>query len=179
MLSRIGLSENEAEVYLTLLKLGPLSAYAIAQRSGIYRPHVYDKLDTLIQKGLVSYVKEGKKKIFSPAPPSKVLDYLKEQEEGVKGNIRLFSSKLDALNKLYQLPKEDTKVEVFTGIEGLKLGLNDAWRSAKKEILIFGLNDERYNEALPVFMPQYFKQVKANGLRERVIAQKKKDIFRM
>ncbi|MBU0458740.1 hypothetical protein KKF03_04840, partial [Patescibacteria group bacterium] len=144
LLSKIGLSENEAKIYLVLLKLGPLSAYQIAQRTGIYRPHVYDKLSTLIQKGLVSYVQQGKKRIFSPAPPSKVLDYLKEQENDLKKDILLFSTNLDAFNIMYNLPKEDTKVDVFTSVEGLKLMLSDTWRSGNKEILIFGLDDTKY-----------------------------------
>ncbi|MBU1165702.1 hypothetical protein KKF81_02045 [Candidatus Micrarchaeota archaeon] len=177
LLSKIGLSENEAKIYLVLLKLGPLSAYQIAQRTGIYRPHVYDKLSTLIQKGLVSYVQQGKKRIFSPAPPSKVLDYLKEQENDLKKDILLFSTNLDAFNIMYNLPKEDTKVDVFTSVEGLKLMLSDTWRSGNKEILIFGLDDTKYNEALPVFMPQHFKRLKMNGLRERVITQKKKGTY--
>ncbi len=177
LLSKIGLSRNEADIYIVLLKLGPLSAYVIAQRTGIYRPHVYDKLNTLIQKGLVSFVQQGKTKIFSPAPPSKVLDYLKEQEESVKTDIRLFSSNLNMLDGLYHLPKEDTRVEVFSGIEGLKLRLNDTLNSADREILIFGLDDAKYNEALPTFMPQHFKRLKEKNLRERVIIQKSEDAF--
>lgn len=177
LLARIGLSENEVSVYLVLLRLGPLSAYEIAQKTGIYRPHVYDKLETLIKKGLVSYVQKGKKKIFSAAQPSKIMDYLKEKEEEVQEDIELLSDNLQKLEALHNLPKEDTRVEVFTGKEGLKLCLNNIWRAGGKELLAFGLDDSKYNEALPVFMPQYFKYLKEQGIRERIITQKKKGIF--
>ena len=177
LLSKIGLSKNETEVYLALLRLGPLSAYEIAQKTGIYRPHVYDKIETLAKKGLVSYVQKGKKKIFSAAPPSKIMDYLKEQEEDVKKDIELFEANLQHFNSLYNLPKEDIKVEVFTGKEGLKLNLNNIVRFANKEVLIFGLDDAKYNKELPVFMPQYFKRIKEGGVKERVITLKRKNIF--
>ena len=177
LLSKIGLSENEVSVYLALLRLGKLSAYEIAQRTGIYRPHVYDKLETLIKKSLVSYVQRGKKKIFSAAPPSKILDYLKEQEDEIKKDIKLLSENLTNLNSLYNVEKEDTKVQVFTGIEGLKLRINDTLESSRGEILVFGLDDAKYNELLPTFLMQHFKLLKAKGIKERIIAQKRKGAF--
>ncbi|MBI5227874.1 hypothetical protein HY988_04775 [Candidatus Micrarchaeota archaeon] len=132
LLSKIGLSGNEAEVYLMLLRLGPSSAYEIAQKTGIYRPHIYDKLETLMKKALVSYVQQGKKKIFYAAAPSKIMDYLKEQEKEVQQDIGLLSANMERLNALHNLPKEDTKVQVFTGIEGLKFRIDDTWRSSEK-----------------------------------------------
>lgn len=177
LLAKIGLSENETEVYLALLRLGPLSAYEIAQKTGIYRPHVYDKIETLIRKGLVSYVQQGKKKIFSAAPPSKIMDYLKEQEEAVGKDIALLNQNLSRLNALHHFAREDTKVSVFTGKEGLKLRINDTLDPGLREILVFGVDDEKYNEALPMFMPQHFKKLQALGIRERIIAQKKKNAF--
>ena len=177
LLAKIGLSENECEVYLALLKLGPLSAYEIAQKTGIYRPHVYDKIETLAKKGLVSYVQKGKKKIFSAAPPSKIMDYLKEQEKDVQEDIKLLADNLQHLSSLYSVSKEDTNVQVLIGVEGLKLRLKDTHETPHKENLIFGLNEEKYNKALPVFMPQYFKILKEKGIRERVITYKKKGVF--
>lgn len=179
LLAKIGLSVNEAEIYLTLLRLGPMSAYEIAKKTGIYRPHVYDKLDTLARKSLASYVQKGKKKIFSAAPPSKIMDYLKEQENDVKQDIKLLSDNMQNLTALYSLPKEDTRVQVFTGVEGLKLRIDDTYLStpAGGDILIFGLDDSKYNEALPVFLPQHFKRLKEKRIRERVITQKKKFMF--
>lgn len=177
LLSKIGLSENECEVYLALLRLGPLSAYEIAQKTGIYRPHVYDKIETLAKKGLVSYVQKGKKKIFSASQPTKIMDYLKEQEKDVQEDIEMLADNLQHLNSLYNISKEDTNVQVLTGIEGLKLRLKDTYETPHKENLIFGLDDAKYNEALPVFMPQYFKKLKEKGMKERVITYKKRGVF--
>ena len=177
LLAKIGLSENETHIYLALLKLGPLSAYEIAQKTGIYRPHVYDKLETLAKKALVSSVQKGKKKIFSASPPSKIMDYLKEQEAEIHNDITLLSSNMKYLNSLNTISKEDTKVHVFTGIEGLKMHIDDTFRCADKEILIFGLDDAKYNEVLPVFMPQHFKRLKEKRIKERVISKKKKGAF--
>ena len=53
-LKQIGLTDNEIKVYLTLLKIGPSIVSKIAERSGLYRPYVYDTLERLQEKALVS-----------------------------------------------------------------------------------------------------------------------------
>ncbi len=177
LLSKIGLGDKESEVYLILLKRGPLSAYSLAQNTGIYRPHVYDRLQTLAVKGLVSYTKKGKTKVYFAAHPSKILDYLGERENEVKNDIKILTENMQNLIGLSNIQTEDTKVEVLTGIEGLKFCQNEIWKGAEKEVLIFGLDDKKYMENLPTFMPQYFKNLKEHGIRERVITQKKKNVF--
>ena len=64
ILKKIGLTDNEIKIYVTLLKIGSSTAYEISQKTGIYRVHVYDKLEQLMDKGLATYVYQGTKKIF-------------------------------------------------------------------------------------------------------------------
>ena len=71
-LRKIGLTENEIKIYLDLLKSGTSTAYEIGKRTGIYRVHVYDKLEQLMDKGLVTYVYRGAKKFFQATNPSKI-----------------------------------------------------------------------------------------------------------
>ena len=83
-----------------------------------------------------------------------------------------FKKLLPELGAIMQIPKEDTKVEIFEGKEGLKYFLKDVIKT-KKEVLITGLDDGRYHEALPDFMLQYFRDLKKHKIKERVIAMKK------
>jgi len=50
ILSELGLSKNEIEVYLTLLELGTSTAVHIAKAAKLHRPNVYDALDRLSKK---------------------------------------------------------------------------------------------------------------------------------
>jgi HTH-type transcriptional regulator, sugar sensing transcriptional regulator len=52
-LEQLGLSQAEAEIYLAVLRQGPLAAAAIAQETGIARTSIYPNLCTLAEKGLV------------------------------------------------------------------------------------------------------------------------------
>lgn len=64
ILKEIGLTENEIIIYLYLLKSDSKTAYEIAKQTGIYRVHVYDKLEQLMNKGLVTHIYRGLKSIF-------------------------------------------------------------------------------------------------------------------
>ena len=56
ILEAAGLTGNEIKVYLALLELGSVTAGEILKKIEIHRGAVYDTLDKLMEKGLVSYV---------------------------------------------------------------------------------------------------------------------------
>ena len=176
ILNDIGLTENEVKIYLTLLKTGIMTAYELSQKAGIYRVHVYDKLEQLIEKGLVTYVYEGSKKHFKATPPEKLKQYLEDKEKELNAQRVQIEKILPELNSLIKEPKEDTSVEVFRGKEGLKYFLKDIIKTCK-EVLVTGIDDQKYNEELGIFMDQYFRDLKNKKIKERVITLKKKDLF--
>ncbi len=53
VLQQLGLSQNEAKVYLALVKRNPLNGYEAAKSSGVTRTMIYDILARLVQKGYV------------------------------------------------------------------------------------------------------------------------------
>lgn len=176
ILKQIGLSENETAIYLALLSNGSLSVYEIASKTGIHRPNVYDKLETLLKKGLVSYVIKNSKKYFIAAEPEKIQEYLEDEGERVNRNKERLNAILPQLSAMASLPKNPTKVEVFEGKEGLKVFLMDIIRNAR-EVLITGIDDAKYDETLPTFMPRYFKELEARKIKERVITADRPGVF--
>jgi len=175
-LRKIGLSDNEIKIYLALLKSGTSTAYDIGNRTGIYRAHVYDKLEQLMKKGLVTYIFKGAKKYFQATHPSKIKQYLEDKKRDIEIQEAEIDSILPELEAAIKTQKEDTFVEVFKGVEGLKYFLKDIIKT-KQEILITGIDDQKYNEAIPIFMKQYFRDLKKNKIKEMVITIKRKGIF--
>ncbi len=175
-LRKIGLTENEVKIYLDLLKSGTSTAYDIGKRTGIYRVHVYDKLEQLMDKGLVTHVYRGAKKFFQATPPTKISQYIEDKRKELESQEDAVNSILPELKAMVNLPKENTFVEVFKGNEGLKYFLKDIIKVGK-EVLITGINDQKYQETLPVFMKQYFRDLKKNKIKERVITVKRKRVF--
>ena len=142
ILKQFGLTNNEVEVYLTLLKKGSISVNEIAEKSGLNRQAVYDALTRLLDKGFVNYVTKNSKKYFQGIKPEKILEYLKEKEER-------FNLILPDLIKLTKLPREDTFVEFYKGKDVVRTVYRDIikeFQTRKGEVLISGVTEKRFIE---------------------------------
>lgn len=168
ILQKIGLSKNEADIYLCLLSNGTLSTYEIAQKTGIYRPHIYDKLETLMGKGLVSEIKKVNKKYFSAAHPNKIKEFLDQKKSKLRRDEDELEGILPQLILRNKGNKEDTNVEVYKGKEGLKGFLKGIIR-AKKDACILGLEEEHYRDKFRTGIQKYFQELEANNLKERAM----------
>jgi len=56
---KLGLSANEAKVYLALLENHPITGYQLSKNSGILRPVVYEMLNRLVEKGGARIIKSN------------------------------------------------------------------------------------------------------------------------
>ncbi|MGC8764851.1 MAG: TrmB family transcriptional regulator [Brevinematia bacterium] len=56
---KLGLSPNEARVYLALLEKHPITGYQLSKNSGILRPVVYEMLNRLVEKGGARIIKSN------------------------------------------------------------------------------------------------------------------------
>jgi len=162
-LQEIGLTENQANVYLALLELGQTLASQISEKTKINRSLIYTILQELIDKGLVSYFIQNNKKIFKAAEPLELLEILKEKEE----KIKTIMPKLEMVKK----PLEKEKVEVYKGKEGLKTVLNDILRNCEKEYFVIG-GIGKSLEALPYFIEGWHKRrIKAKITRNMILSE--------
>lgn len=161
VLKEIGLSLGEAKVYLALIKLGSSPVSEIKEESNLHRTAIYDFIERLINKGLVGYVIKNNVRYYKASDPIKLLEILKDKERQV-------NEILPDLTKLSDFNKEDVKVEVYKGKEGIKKIFNDCVR-LKQNITAFGVDEERFKKVMGTFMDQYFRQIKEINLKERLI----------
>lgn len=151
ILKKIGLTDAETKVFLELIKIDSASASELSKKVNIYRTNVYDILESLIQKGLVSYIIRENKKYFAASKPQKLLDYLKEKEEKLKEQEAQVIKLISLLAKLKTTKKEELKAEIYRGKEGLKTLLNDILNS-ENNYFCFG-----YSAVSQKIIPEYFK----------------------
>ncbi|MCX6817439.1 MAG: winged helix-turn-helix transcriptional regulator [Candidatus Aenigmarchaeota archaeon] len=165
VLKELGLTNNETEVYLTLLRKGSISVNEIAQRSGLHRQAVYDALDRLLEKGFVSFVIKNGKKYFQGIKPEKISEYLKEKEEK-------FNSILPGLIDLTKLPREDTFVEVFKSKGIVKTVYSDIINEFQKksgDVLISGVDERKFMEEDKIALCQHLKKLQKLKCMERIM----------
>lgn len=126
----LGLTETEAKVYIALLKRGNSLAGKITKETGLHRRTVYDTIERLIEKGLVSYIETNNKKHFEAVNPERLVDMLKEKES-------ILLSQLNQLKELYKTTKEKKETLFFRGKQSLKYVFDDQIKEGK-EILFMG-----------------------------------------
>lgn len=136
IIKNFGLTKNEAKIYLTLLREGSSLAGEITEKTGIHRRNVYDTIERLIEKGLVSYVTVDNKKLFNPANPERFLEIIDEQKETLEKKKKDFKKILPEL-KFLRKEKKKHDVRFFKGAQGLKTVYEDILRT-KKDYVGYG-----------------------------------------
>lgn len=137
ILKRFGLSDKEIRLYLTLLELGTASSGELIKRLGFYSKTVYEILEKLMNKGLVSYVIKANIKYFEAVDPEKFLDILKEEEHIIKQKEKELRKIIPQLKAKRKLSKEPQEATIYKGKKGMKSVFDDSLKQ-KKEILVFG-----------------------------------------
>ena len=77
ILEDIGLTPAEIKIYLALLELGATTAGPILQKTGLQNSVVHMTLNKLVDKGLISFVKEGKINHYQAANPKHIIEFIK------------------------------------------------------------------------------------------------------
>jgi len=166
ILLKIGLSGNETEIYLALLKLGPSLVSRIVEKTKINRTNIYDRLERLINRGLVSYVIKNNRKYFSATEPKRILRYLEEKEEKIKEEKESVKNILEELEKFCPVAKKET-VEVYEGKEGIKTILENIIKS-KQDIFTYG-SEGNFSKILKFYFGHYLKRLQKNRIKMKVI----------
>ena len=84
ILEEIGLTKNEIKIYLVLLKLGSTSTGAIVKETGVHASKVYDGLNRLADKGLVTHVIIANTKHFKAVNPDRLIDFLEDKKKSIE-----------------------------------------------------------------------------------------------
>jgi sugar-specific transcriptional regulator TrmB len=157
LLRSVGLSEGEIKVYQALLDLGSSPLNKIHERVGIERRNIYDILNKLIERGLVTYITENKKRSYNLAHPSKLISYLQEKESALERTKHAVEAQLPTLLAQFSAVQPSINAEVYRGAEGMKAAWDDMLTG--KDIHWIGAG--RY---MPKQYPHYF----ANWNKQRV-----------
>lgn len=131
ILQDLGLSNTEIKVYLTLLELGSSHAGGILDKSRLPNSTVHRELNSLIGKGLVNFILEGKKKVYNATNPEYFFEFIEDKKRRLEEILPMLKAK-------QQKQKEEESASVFKGIRGIKEVYNVLINSGGKEYNTFG-----------------------------------------
>ena len=151
-LLKLGLTEGEAKVYVALIELGSSTAGPIVKKSHVAYSNIYDVLQRLIEKGIVSYIIKNKTKYFQAASPSNLNLYLENKEKELLQQKESLAKVLPQLKKLQEIMPQQA-AEVFVGKKGLRTAYEKLVDGAgkKDEELFFYVNQPEYAKASDLF----------------------------
>lgn len=171
-LENIGLTSREVSIYRALLALGPSPIRAIAEKADINRGTTYDCLKVLLQKGLVSYLPKGKRRLFSPQPPEVLLQLAEQRQQSLDDAItKLKTSIIPELTHL-QPDFSAANVQFYEGDDGIEFVLRDILNSVsalpERRYCVFSSKPIRDHLYRP--FPNYTVQRIQRGIQVQVIA---------
>lgn len=123
-LKSLGLAEKEARVYLASLELGQDTVQNIAEKAKVNRATTYVVIESLMEKGLMSTVQEGKKQYFYAESPERLTILFREQALEIQRKQEQLDKILPELRSLNNKSNDKPLVRYFKGKDGL-IGLSE------------------------------------------------------
>lgn len=163
----IGFSTNEAKVYLTLIKYGSCKAGNIAKYTNLDRGSVYNNIQSLQNKGLVSFITIGKTRWFQCSSSNNIISFLNNRLEQAK-------EFLPQLEKIRNETKLKENVSMYKGFKGIRSVFEDILNNAE-ENLIFG-SEGLFSKNMPLFAKQFTQKLEIKGIKIRSIIRTDRNI---
>lgn len=156
-LEELGLSPNEAKIYVALIEIGQASVPRISLKTGVHKRNVYDTIPRLLKKGLIYQIAESKEVKYAAVEPAKLEDIIWEKEAKL-------NSILPLLNDQFKKTKTNEAVYIYKGVEGFKNYLRDILKVGE-DVYFVGAKGGWFDEGLKTFIRKFLNQAKKKGIK--------------
>lgn len=169
LLKNLGLTDKETALLLICMKQPEATVDLLAARSGIKRPTIYYVMQTLVQKGLISEMRDNGRLKFH-ATSVKGLQQFTQREAN---RISSYGEQIAKLRNLFPTSTADTldraSIEQFTGVEGIKAAVEKALYSREREWLIVA--PASYNNFFGQFDKEYWNYFNTTRRQRKIKAR--------
>lgn len=142
-LEKFGFDKKEAKLYLALLELGEGTIQDMSRKSGLKRTTVYNTIDSLKKRALISSTIRGKKTLYLAEDPRTINNNLEEKKAMLN---KIMPELLSITNFLEKKPT----IKYFEGIDGIKEIYKDILNYPGQENLAW------WSESYEVFGENFF-----------------------
>jgi len=133
ILEDLGLTPAEIKTYLSLLELGEGTAGRLIEKSHLPNSTLHLCLNSLIEKGLIGSIQEGRRHIYQATSPDNIVRYIEEKKQRL----------LQVLPELKATQKEMRQTAtLYKGIRGITEAYNILINTTGEEFNTFGGGDE-------------------------------------
>ena len=175
-LKEIGLTANEANVYISLHAIGQNPASTLAKKAALNRSSCYTILNSLIQKGFIQQTIKSNITYFTATDPKHVIQHLKTKKTKIDENIENLGNFITHFKSLHSKSSKKPKVVFFEGCQGIKNSIEDSLTSTE-EIRIYSSIKE-LKKILPNYFPKHYKTRTEKGVLIKAIFPACKESYR-
>ncbi len=163
----LGLSKNEASIYLALLENGLTQAGPLVKTTKLHRMLVYEALDRLSDAGLISIVHKKNIKLFQASDPSTFIEKSRQLHD-------LASALVPELRKK-QKNADTVTVRTLVGQEGFITNLQEVIESAARQknktmAIIGGARDSDFYETIGDWYDSYLNLLRKHQVKKLLLA---------
>jgi len=170
-LEEIGLTNAESQVYLNLLKLGEAKVGQIIDSVDISSSNVHHALESLVKKGLVSFIIKNQIKEYFPSTPESLKILINKEKDIIKNKENILDKLIVELLAIEKIKAPSQNAEIYIGLSGIKSGFNRLFQKTHKgqEYLFFYKYDELNVEIVHEFfskmdLEDYYNKLPTRGL---------------
>ncbi|MEX0930491.1 MAG: helix-turn-helix domain-containing protein [Candidatus Paceibacterota bacterium] len=160
----LDLSAYEAKVYLAGLNFEQATLTELSRVAGIPRTAAYPPLKHLLDRGLLSSVKKGKRVYYRSLEPRHLTSLLERKKLQLEETVQSLSQRIT-------VPANDVSVQYFPGVNGVKVAgeiflsasKGKLWKTFENPLLVASKGGEQG-------LDRYIERRVEKGIRARVIA---------
>ena len=168
-LAELGMNGRQAKVYLSLLQLGSASAIELAKHTGFKHPTVYDVLDVLKARHLVSESFSGGRKRFCAEDPANLLEIEKRRRTAL-------DAALPGLRELFLGGTRRPRIHFYSGPEA-QYEVDEGLLNVKSgEYFYFGSVKEMFERNTEQYLAEFYRRRIARGIWSNAIRNPSKEI---
>lgn len=169
-LKELGLTESEANLYITSLALGPATIVSLAGHLNIPRPNVYKGIAGLERNGLAKFSERKRyTRTFVVEPPTVVLEKLRQKREIISDLDQTLVGVMPDLLAQYHQGETPTKIKIFEGREQYIRAFFSVLDETKTESLFFGSAKDAINLLSWEKEREWLQEKVKRGLRSKAL----------
>jgi len=148
VLEEIGLTGNETKIYMCLLNNGECTTGEIYKKTDVKTGKIYDILESLKKKGLISEVIKSRVKHYNASDPKNLFEYLEEKQKNINNQKQELQKVLPEILSKLKEKKSKTNIEIYLGFQGLKTAFSkeiDYMKNSKKNktLYVIGIQERK------------------------------------
>jgi len=164
----LGFTDRETRVYLALIELGSSTVGPISKKTKLQPSKIYETIEKLIEKGLVSYTLVSKTKHFQASNPREIIKMIDNKKKRFEEVVKALEEK--------QKSREEKQVSVIH--EGHKsfralFNLIADNLTSKDYYYAFAFGEEYHSESASILLHNFHKKLGKKKVDDRAIGNLK------